>query len=178
MSFNLIIGAVLLLTIGVVVFTRLAPGLILDALDHVVVHLPIRWFLAMSPSRDPVVGSFVMATAIAGGFGLVLTLSRQTGFWIVWPAAVLVLVLAMGFGVAFGTLLWPVAVTVGLFVLRPVLELLERAGGESISLADDGARISALNVMIGLTAMVATYASVLASRARETFDKQTNDNRH
>lgn len=175
MSFELVIGIVLLVALGVGVFTRLAPGLMLDVLHHVVMHLPIRWFLAISPSRDPVVGSFVMAAAITGGFGLILSLSRQTGFWIVWPAAVLVLVLAIGFGVAYGTLIWPVVLTAGLFVLRPVLGLVERAGGEPMPLPDDGARVSALNVMTALSAMVATYASVLASRARNTHNEQIND---
>jgi hypothetical protein len=173
MSTHLVLGAVLLVMIVSVILSRYAPGMLLDALDHVVMHMPIRPFLAITPTRDPVVGSFVMSAAIVGGFGLILTLSRLTGFWVIWPAAVLLLFLAIGFGVAFASLLWPIVLTAGLIVLRYVIGPLEHVGGEPIPFPDDGARVSALNVMIGLTGLVSTYASVVASRAREANHKRS-----
>jgi hypothetical protein len=173
MSTELVLAGALLVVIVSVILTRYAPGMLLDALDHVVMHMPIRPFLAITPTRDPVVGSFVMAAAIVGGFGLILSLSRLTGFWVIWPAAVLLLLLAIGFGVAFASLLWPIVLTAGLIVLRYVLGPLELAGGEPMPFPEDGARVSALNVMIGLTALLSTYASVLASRAREANHKRS-----
>ena len=175
MSFYLAVGAVLLTMIGVAIFTSYAPGFLLDALDRVVLHLPIRPFLAVTPTHDPVVRSFVMAAAIVCGFGLILSLSRQTGLWIVWPAAALVLFLAMGFGVAFATMLWPVVLTSGFIVLWFALGMLERAGGEPTPFPDDGPRVSVLNVMIVLTALLSGYASTLAVRARKEAVKRSDE---
>lgn len=173
MNLALILAAVLLVAIGSVLFTRYAPGILLDALEHVVMHLPIRWFLALTPSRDPIVGSFVMAAALVCGFGLILSLSRQTGLWIVWPTAALVLFLAMGFGVAFATMVWPVVLTAGFLVLEAALGMLERFGGAPVPFPEDGPRVSILNVMIGLVALLSGYASTLAVRAREANDKRS-----
>jgi hypothetical protein len=172
MSVHLVAAAVFLVLIAAALYSRYAPELFLDAIDMLVMRLPIRPFLTMAPSRDPVVRSLVMGAALVCGFGLILSLSRQTGFWIVWPAAALVLFLAMGFGVAFATMLWPVVLTAGFVLLRVSLGVLERIGGNPVPFANDGPRVSILNVMIVLTALLSGYASALAVRARKVAETQ------
>ncbi len=170
MSFYLVVGAVFLVFIGVALFSRYAPVLFLDALDHLVMHLPMKPFLAMTPTRDPVVGSFVMAAALVRGFVLILSFSRQTGFWLMWPAAALFLFFAVSFGVAFATMVWPVVLTSGLIVLWFALGVVERSGGNPVPFPEDGPRISILNVMIVLTPLLSGYGSALAVRARKTAE--------
>ena len=140
--------------------------MLLDVLDHLVMPLPMRPFLAITPTRDPVVRSFLMGAVLVCGFGLILSLSRQTGFWIAWPAGAVVLFLSVGFGVPFATMLWPVVLTAGFVVLWLALGVLERAGGDPVPFPDDGARVSALNIVIVLTALLSGYASEFAVRAR------------
>jgi hypothetical protein len=174
MSFYLVAGAVFLVFIGVALFSRYAPVLFLDALDHLIMHLPMKPFLAMTPTRDPVVGSLVMAAVLVCGLGLILSLSRQTGLWIVWPVTALFLFCAVGFGVVFATMVWPVVLTSGLIVLWFALGVLERAGGEPVPFPGDGPRVSILNVMIVLTPLLAGYASALAMRARKTTEQHSS----
>ena len=173
MSIHLVAAIVLLVFIAAAVLSQCLPGLFVAAIEHLLMRLPIRPFLAMAPSRDPVVQSFVMGAALVCGFGLILSLSRQTGLWIVWPAAALVLFLAMGFGVAFATMLWPVVLTAGFVVLRLSLGVLEQVGGDPVPFPEDGPRVSILNVMIGLTALLSGYASTLAVRARKAAEKRS-----
>ena len=173
MSTHLVAVAGILVLVAAAVLPKFLPGLFLDAVDLLLMRLPARPFLALTPSRDPVVQSLIMGATLVCGFGLILSLSRQTGFWIVWPAAALVLFLAMGFGVAFATMLWPVVLTAGFVVLRVTLGLLERVGGEPVPFSDDGPRVSILNVMIALAALLSSYASTLAVRARKAAAKQT-----
>lgn len=170
----MVVGVVFLIFIGVALFSRYAPILFLDALDHLVMHLPMKPFLAMTPTRDPVVGSFVMAAALVCGFGLILSLSRQTGLWIVWPAAGLFLFFAVGLGVALADMVWPVVLTSGLIVLWFALGMLERAGGEPVPFPEDGPRVSILNVMLVLTPLLSGYASALAVRARKTTEHHSS----
>ena len=167
MSTDLALGVVVLVLIATTLFTRYGPGVLLDSLDHVVMHLPRRWFLAMTPSRDPVVGPIVMAAATVAGFGIALVLAGRIGLWIIWPAAFLALILAIGFGVVFATMLWPVVLTAGFVVLRFVLGVLERAGGATTPFPADGPRISAFNITIALATLLSSYASALAIRARK-----------
>ena len=92
MSIQLVVLTFLLLSIVMVFFSRYAPGMLLDVLDRLVMHLTMRPILAMTPTRDPVVRSFLMGAVLVCGFGLILSLS-------------------VGLGVAFATMLWPVVLT-------------------------------------------------------------------
>jgi hypothetical protein len=178
MSTHLVAAAGILVLVAVALLTRFLPGLFVDAVDLFIMRLPRRPFLALTPGRDPIVQSLVMGAVLVCGFGLILSLSRQTGLWIVWPAAALVLFLAMGFGVAFATMLWPIVLTAGFVVLRVTLGFLEQVGGEPVPFSDDGPRVSILNVMIALVALLSAYASTLAVRARKAAEEPTSDGRH
>jgi hypothetical protein len=75
-------------------------------------------------------------------------------------------------------MLWPIVLTAGLVVLRVTLGFLEQVGGEPVPFSDDGPRVSILNVMIALVALLSAYASTLAVRARNAAEKPTSDGRH
>ncbi|MGH2616025.1 MAG: hypothetical protein ACRDJC_12350 [Thermomicrobiales bacterium] len=162
-----VVAVVLLVLVLVQLLTHIAPVFLLDALDHLIWKVPARPFLEAASTLHPLVRSLAMAAAIVCGFGMVLSLARATGLWIVWPAAALVLFLAVGFGVAFATMLWPVTLTAGFVALWLGLGILERVGGEPTPFPEDGERASALNVMFVLSFLLATYASLVAIRARK-----------
>jgi hypothetical protein len=169
--------AILILVVLALVqlFIHYAPGIFLDTLDHLIWKLPTRPFLAVAPTENPFVRSLTMATVLVCGFGMVLSLARWTGLWIVWPAAASLLFLAVGFGVAFATMLWPAALTAGFIVIWFGLGILERAGGEPVPFPEDGARVSVLNVTIFLTLLLSAYASATAIRARKLSARRDVD---
>jgi hypothetical protein len=169
--------AVLILVVLALVqlFVHYVPAILIDALEQLIWKLPASPFLAVAPTTHPLIRLLAMAAALVCGFGMTLSLARWTGLWIVWPAAALVLFLAVGFGVAFATMLWPAALTAGFVVLWFGLGILERAGGEPVPFPEDGARVSALNVMIVITLLLSAYASMTAIRARERSKRRGID---
>lgn len=128
----------------------LAVGLMFRLVYPVLDRIPAERFLDAVPVRNGLVRTLLFAPPIIALHTAGLVIAKAIGGWAYVPFGILIILLSMGFGKAFGTIWWPMALITGFWIATTELAYVDRLG--PITLHDLAPFWSVVVLMMFITA--------------------------